>query len=25
VMLAIGAEPGAVFKPSDWDTAPLPG
>jgi len=24
VMLALGAEPGAVFAPSDWDTAPLP-
>lgn len=24
-MLIVGAEPGAVFKPSDWDTGPLPG
>ena len=24
-MLAVGAEPGAVFKPSAWDTEPLPG
>jgi hypothetical protein len=25
VMLVVGAEPGAVFTPSDWDTEPLPG
>jgi len=25
VMLVVGGEPGAVFKPSDWDTEPLPG
>ena len=25
VMLVVGGEPGAVFKPSDWDTGPLPG
>ena len=24
-MLVVGGEPGAVFKPSDWDTEPLPG
>jgi mannose-6-phosphate isomerase-like protein (cupin superfamily) len=24
VLLAVGAEPGAVFAPSDWDTEPLP-
>jgi mannose-6-phosphate isomerase-like protein (cupin superfamily) len=24
VLLAIGAEPGTVFSPSDWDTEPLP-
>jgi mannose-6-phosphate isomerase-like protein (cupin superfamily) len=24
VLLAMGAEPGAVFSPSDWDTEPLP-
>ena len=24
VMLVVGAEPGAVFAPSDWDTEPLP-
>ena len=24
VLLAIGAEPGAVFSPSAWDTEPLP-
>jgi len=24
-MLIVGAEPGAVFTPSDWDTEPLPG
>ena len=24
VMLVVGAEPGAVFRPSDWDTDPLP-
>ena len=24
VMLVVGAEPGAVFTPSDWDTEPLP-
>jgi hypothetical protein len=24
VLLVIGGEPGAVFKPSDWDTEPLP-
>ena len=24
-MLALGAEPGAVFSPSEWDTEPLPG
>jgi hypothetical protein len=24
-MLAVGAEPGAVFTPSAWDTEPLPG
>jgi hypothetical protein len=24
VLLAIGAEPGAVFSPSSWDTEPLP-
>jgi hypothetical protein len=24
-MFIVGAEPGAVFKPSDWDTEPLPG
>jgi len=23
-LLAVGAEPGAVFTPSDWDTEPLP-
>ena len=25
VMLVVGAEPGAVFTPSEWDTEPLPG
>ena len=25
VMLVVGAEPGAVFAPSEWDTEPLPG
>lgn len=25
VLLAVGAEPGAVFRPSSWDTEPLPG
>ena len=25
VMLVVGGEPGAVFKPSEWDTEPLPG
>ena len=24
VLFAVGAEPGAVFTPSDWDTEPLP-
>ena len=24
-MLIVGAEPGAVFAPSEWDTGPLPG
>jgi quercetin dioxygenase-like cupin family protein len=24
-MLIVGAEPGAVFSPSEWDTEPLPG
>ena len=24
VLFAVGAEPGAVFAPSDWDTEPLP-
>jgi hypothetical protein len=24
-MLIVGAEPGTMFKPSDWDTEPLPG
>jgi len=24
VMLALGAEPGQVFTPSDWDQEPLP-
>ena len=24
-MLIVGAEPGAVFSPSGWDTEPLPG
>jgi len=24
-MLIVGAEPGAVFTPSEWDTEPLPG
>jgi len=24
VLLAVGAEPGAVFRPSSWDTEPLP-
>ena len=24
VMLALGAEPGCAFTPSDWDTEPLP-
>ncbi len=24
VMLVVGAEPGAVFTPSEWDTEPLP-
>jgi len=24
-LLAVGAEPGAVYTPSDWDTEPLPG
>jgi hypothetical protein len=23
-MLIVGAEPGAAFSPSDWDTEPLP-
>jgi quercetin dioxygenase-like cupin family protein len=23
-MLVVGAEPGCVFTPSDWDTGPLP-
>jgi hypothetical protein len=23
-MLVVGAEPGRVFTPSDWDTGPLP-
>lgn len=25
VMFIVGAEPGAVFAPSEWDTEPLPG
>ena len=25
VMLVVGGEPGTVFKPSEWDTEPLPG
>jgi hypothetical protein len=25
VLFAVGAEPGAVFSPSDWDTEPLAG
>jgi len=25
VLLAVGAEPGAVYTPSEWDTEPLPG
>jgi hypothetical protein len=25
VLLAVGAEPGAVYSPSAWDTEPLPG
>ncbi|MBM3148288.1 MAG: hypothetical protein FJ000_10405, partial [Actinobacteria bacterium] len=24
-LLAVGAEPGAVYAPSEWDTEPLPG
>jgi hypothetical protein len=24
VMFVVGAEPGAAFAPSDWDTEPLP-
>jgi hypothetical protein len=24
VLFAVGAEPGAVYSPSDWDTEPLP-
>ena len=23
-MLVVGAEPGAAYVPSEWDTAPLP-
>ena len=23
-MFVVGAEPGAAFTPSDWDTVPLP-